>query len=160
MLKSVKIPSFSGKPEEHQIWSLKMTAFCGILKCAECMKTSKHADLPEHEEEGKETNDDGTVRPDTQKEKDARAGNLMAMLQLTVAFDSEWLMGKTFASRSDKWPSGRAYVAMKSLADKFAPTDNLSRAELRVQLNKLTLKEGEDPANLSMTKSTLQQTSA
>ena len=155
MLKSVKIPSFSGKPEEYQIWLLKMTAFCGILKCAEYMKTTKHPDLPEYEEEGKETNDDGTVRPDTQKEKDARAGNLMAMLQLTVAFNSEWLMGKIFASRNDKWPSGRAYVVMKSLADKFAPTDNLSRVELRVQLNKLTLKEGEDPANLFESISTI-----
>ena len=56
--KSIKIPQFSGKQEEFQIWWMRFKAFAMLMKFAQALGEQKETNLPDDEEEATaDTND-------------------------------------------------------------------------------------------------------
>ena len=48
----------------------------------------------------------------------------------------------------DEWPSGLAWKVVKELMIKYKPNDNMGRVEARMMLNKVRMKDDDDPSIL------------
>ena len=75
--RSLKLPTFSGKQKDFQIWWLQFSAYASVCGFAAAIKTTKEADLPDQEEEDAN---------DTAKQKEARKRNSLAVCNFTLAF--------------------------------------------------------------------------
>ena len=53
-----------------------------------------------------------------------------------------------FKAMTDEWPSGLAHLVVKALNQKYRPKDTISRVELRVMLNKVSLSNKAHPSKL------------
>ena len=137
--KNVRVPVFSGKQEDFQIWWMRFMAFATIMGFSAVLTTTKHAAVPADQVEDAADTADG---------KKARKWNLTAMYNITLAFTTEALMGLVFKSQTPEWPSGLAHLVVQGLFNKFRPQDNVSKIEVRRQLAAMKLKDKEDPAKL------------
>ena len=57
---------------------------------------------------------------------------------------SQWTV-KVAETKTDKWPSGRAFAVMEMLLKKYRPKETLLKAHQKKKLMKLKLKNGQDP---------------
>ena len=144
--KSMKVPVFTGKQEDFQVWWMRFKSFATLMGFAAAIGKTKENDLPDEEEE---------KQADTDTQKIARKRNLTGVYYFTLAFTTEALMGLVLKSCNTEWPSGLAYLIVQALFAKYRPKDTISRVELRMKLNKLSLGRNKDPATLFETVSSI-----
>ena len=70
------------------------------------------------------------------------------MANFTMAFTTEGCMGMIYKAITSNWPSGLVHLVVKALFQKYKPTDMISRVEMRLRLNKVSMKKSEDPITL------------
>ena len=92
--KSVKVPVFSGKKSDFQIWWMRFIVFATIMGFAGVLKQTKHAHLPDQQEEGE---------GDSEDQKKVSKWNLTAMYNITLSFTTEGLMGIIYKAQTDDW---------------------------------------------------------
>ena len=137
--RSLKLPTFSGKQKDFQIWWLQFSAYASVCGFAAAIKTTKEADLPDQEEEDAN---------DTAKQKEARKRNSLAVCNFTLAFGTASCMSFVLGSTTAAFPSGLAYLIVKALFNAFKPQDTISRVEMRNELLALTLGAQDNPSTL------------
>ena len=82
--KSVKVPTFSGKANDHQAWWMRFSAHAAMMGFSAALATTKMANLPDTEAEGaNDTNDQKKAREMHNK---ARCHLILAML------NERWLL--------------------------------------------------------------------
>ena len=89
-----------------------------------------------------------SVVPADDEAKLAKKANEIAMASLTMAFKTEAMLNLVFRTMTTAWPGGLAYKVVEELKKQFQPEDIMSRVELRRSLNKISMKQGQDPAKL------------
>ena len=141
--KSLRLPTFDGKPEHYQVWITRFRAYAGVLGFSASLKDFGETSLPATEEEDLDELD--TVQVPRIK---ARKRNAVAVANLTMAFTTDKAMSIVYDSATTSWPSGLAWKIIKAMKKKYQPEDTISRVELRRQLNAVTMKRNEDPATL------------
>jgi hypothetical protein len=104
--KSIRLPSFDGEANKFQVWWMRFTAYAGVYRFAQALKESGDSNLPEAEELEDEDEEDTEARQNAVKR------NAIAMANLTMAFETEALMGMIHKSITDEWPSGLAWKGM------------------------------------------------
>ena len=57
---------------------------------------------------------------------------------------------KVAKTKTDEWPSGRAFAVMEMLLKKYRPKDSLSNAHQKKKLMSLKSKRGEDPDKFAL----------
>ena len=140
--KTLKLPSFDGKPESFQVWWIQFVAFATVHKFIQVVKETQEADLPASHDEVVGTDVAG------KKKEAARWCNNMAMANFTMAFTTEGCMGMIYKAIMPQWPSGLAYMVVKALNQKYKPTDMISRVEMWLKLNKVSMQKSEDPVRM------------
>ena len=65
-----------------------------------------------------------------------------------MAFMTQTLMKHVTKACDDDWPGGLVHKIVKSLFVKYQPKDNITKVELRMMLNKVLMKSGEEPDKL------------
>ena len=78
----------------------------------------------------------------------ARDQNFDAMMYLIMAFTTETDMTMIMRAQSDEWPSGLAWKVVKELMIKYKPKNNMAIVEARMMLNKVSMKNDDDPSIL------------
>jgi hypothetical protein len=139
--KSVKLPSFSGEPKDFQILWVLSWAYSTVYKTVQALGRTVEPEMPATEATVvDESTDAGKARVK------ALRRNAVAMAKFTMAFTTEATMGIVFMAQSTEWPTGLAYLVVVCLFKKYRPEDSISRVEVRQQLNKVSMKKGENPA--------------
>ena len=118
---------------------------------SEVMKTTKYANLPDQE---KQLESDGVTEVDlkhTDTEKEALIKNRMAVTAFTVAFgncEDFYTMNMVIASKTEDWPSGKAWEIIKELQEEYAPTNLMGDAEQQKELESIRMKRHANPKEL------------
>ncbi len=115
-------------------------AFASVFAFAKALKVGGEYDLP--------TREDVTIDLTTLEGKAAAAAikrNSVAVANLTMAFTTDGLMAFIYKSMSDEWPNGAAHEIVKELKNRYHPADTMTRVEMRKQLNKVSMKQKDDP---------------
>ena len=143
--KSVKLPVFKGEQSKFQLWWIKFMSYANLHKFRQALTEDVEADLPTKESDYETlTNSD----PD-KKKKAAYYRNMMAMANLTMAFENEALMGMVYNAMTAEYPTiGLAHIVVKQLMKKYRPSDTMTRVELRQELNKIKMKDNQNPSIL------------
>jgi len=119
--KSVKLPTFSGKQEDFQIWWTCFMAYAVVYKFKEALKQGGEDDLPTGEDDTiDETMDAG------KKQALAKKRNVVAMANFSMGFTMEATMGILYRVMTPNWPSGLAYKVVEELKKKYQPQDTIS----------------------------------
>jgi len=139
-VRSLKVPTFSGRDEDFQLWWMRFCAYAALMKFALAIGKRPEADMPA----GGETE----LPTDTDEAKAARNRNLTAMYNFTLAFTSESLLAMIFGAQTSNWPSGRACDVVVALFRRYKPDDQISRMEMKTQLSRAKLANKENPTNL------------
>jgi len=119
--KSVKLPTFSGKQEDFQIWWTCFMAYAVVYKFKEALKQGGEDDLP--------TGKDDTIDETTdagKKQALAKKRNVVAMANFSMGFTMEATMGILYRVMTPNWPSGLAYKVVEELKKKYQPQDTIS----------------------------------
>ena len=140
-VKSLKPPGFAGDKKEFQTWWMRYKAYCQMRKVFDYMGLTQHPDLPT-----KEVAD--AANPHSKQQQAALSKNEQAMYYLTLAFQTEQLLGMIYKSQTPEYPNGLAWMVVKSLHEKYRPKDRISRVEMRRDLAAVKLGKKEDPARL------------
>ena len=141
--RSVRLPTFDGDEKNFQLWWMRFCAYARVYKFASAAKRVRDSNLPLREDE----TIDVTTDPGKQR-AEAKRANDVCMANLTMAFTSEKLMGLVYKATTTAWPSGQAYLVIDALFKRYVPQDLISKVELRREVNKVSMKKEEDPANL------------
>ena len=139
----MRLPTFDGKFKSFMIWWICFRAFATVYKFIEAVKPVDEANLPSNEGEVL----DETIPADILKIA-ARKRNAVAMANFAMSFTDETAMGMIYKAISPEWPTGRSSVVVALLLKKYKPEDTMTRVELRQELNKISMKKGEEPAAL------------
>ena len=86
--------------------------------------------------------------PDERKQHEAKRRNAVAVASLTMAFTTQALMKHVNKACDEDWPGGLAHKIVKSLFAKYRPKDNITKVELRMMLNKVSMKSTDEPDKL------------
>ena len=135
-------PVFAGKAEEFQIWWTRFKAFASVQGFASALSDQAESDLPATEATPLATGDAGDNQRATIKR------NNLAVANLTMAFQTDALMGLVYKACDDDWPAGQAWKIVGALKHKYMPDDRISRVELRKALTSVTMRKDDDPAKL------------
>jgi len=119
--KSVKLPTFSGKQEDFQIWWTCFMAYAVVYKFKEALKQGGEDDLPT----GKDDTIDETMDAG-KKQALAKKRNVVAMANFSMGFTMEATMGILYRVMTPNWPSGLAYKVVEELKKKYQPQDTIS----------------------------------
>ena len=141
--RSAKLPLFDGKKGKFQMWWTRFQAYARVHKFTKALRPGGEPDLPDKEDED---------IPDSDSKKSekeaARKRNDMAVANLTMAFQTDKLLGLVYKSQDDNWPGGKAHLIVERMMKKYMPKDTMSRVEMRQGLNKVSMKKDEDPTTL------------
>ena len=132
----MKVPTFEGTSKTFTMWWVRFNAYA-------VMKNFSRALV---EDPALPASDSVAVADD--EAKLAKKANEVAMASLTIAFKTEAMLNLVFKSMTKEWPGGLAHKVVAELKRQFQPEDIMSRVELRRSLNKLSMKEGQDPSKL------------
>ena len=142
----VKLPQFDGEESSYPIWETRFAAYARLKRFEQALRDS--VDLPDNQSKHDMMLAKSTSTNDEKfKIKNTRA-NETAMAQLTMAFQTSYLLTHVKQSKTTEWPHGLAYKIMKSLAVEFEPKDEVSKVELKRDLNRVRMKEKDDPKSL------------
>ena len=137
------MPTFDGKFKSFMIWWIRFRAFATVYKFIEALAPVDEANLPNTEGDVL----DEAIPADMLKIA-ARKRNAVAMANFAMSFTDETTLGMIFKAISTDWPTGKSSVVVALLLKKFKPEDTMTRVELRQELNKITMKKGDEPAAL------------
>ena len=76
------------------------------------------------------------------------AKNDMVMAGLTLALESDTLLGMIDNNESMEWPDGLVYQLVNTLHREYTPSDWIDRVSLCAKFVALSLKENENPVQL------------
>lgn len=141
--KSAKLPSFSGLRKDYQTWWVRFIAYATVWKFSAALVTGGETTMPSSDAA---VLDEMTVTGKASTA--AKQRNALAMANLTMAFETEGLLGIVYKSTSSRWPAGLAHEVVAQLQKKYSPDDRISRVELRTMLNAVSMKTTEDPSVL------------
>ena len=136
--KLVKLPMFSGAPKNFKIWWMRFIAYAMVYKFNKVIsKDALDLDMLQSKAEVLDES------KDEDKEKIvAKDCNLVAMVNLAMAFTSETMMGLVWWKvMTAEWPSGLVQLVIKGLFKKYQPQDTVMLVELRQMLNKIMMKK-------------------
>jgi hypothetical protein len=68
------------------------------------------------------------------------------MANLTMAFETECLLGMIYKAMSNDWQAGLAHLVVVQPFKKFSPDNRISRVKLRSMLKSVTMRDSEDPS--------------
>ena len=90
-------------------------------KFTKALRPGGEPDLPDKEDED---------IPDSDSKKSekeaARKRNDMAVANLTMAFQTDKLLGLVYKSQDDNWPGGKAHLIVERMMKKYMPKDTMS----------------------------------
>ena len=135
-------PVFDGEDKSYQMWWAKFKAYAGVQGFTQAL-AGREANLPATEGAQLDPDDDVTDR-----QRAALKRNALAMAHLVQAMKTEGLMAIIYEVQTADWPTGLAFEAAALLRNKHQPNDMFSIVEMRQALNKIKMKEGENPAKL------------
>ena len=140
---SVKLPTFDGKPKNFTMFWMRFKAYGSVKGFLPALQVGGEATMPADEATALDPND-----AEEAKQIAAKKRNAVAVASLTMAFTTQALMKHVNKACDDDWPSGLAHKIVKSLFAKYRPKDNITKVELRMMLNKVTMKANDEPDKL------------
>ena len=72
--------------------------------------------------------------------------NWVAIMNLTMAFQTQELMDLIQQTQDDDWPTGQTHLVVKRLLNKYQPHDIMAGVEMKKQLDKLRMRQNDDPS--------------
>jgi hypothetical protein len=142
-IKLLKLPLFDGTAAKFQIWWVRFKAFASCSRFSKALGDTMEMAMPVTEAATIAVTDDSALN------KKAKERNQLAFAQLTMAFTTESAMTFIYESMTDPdWPSGLAYLVVKTLKRKYIPEDTIFEVELRRMMNGIKMKKGSDPVEL------------
>lgn len=136
------VPKFDGKKSAYSMWMARFEAFAVLEDFSEAIQKTAESDLPAKASDAIQSGDDG---------KEARAAkkrNQRAFYYLTMAFQTEGLISKIHAAKTQEYPEGLAWMVIAALEKEYRPNDLLSRVDLRADMNKVRLRVNDEPTKL------------
>ena len=82
------------------------------------------------------------------KEKAVLKCNALAIVAFMMAFQNETLMKFISKGSTTAWPNGNTTAIVKALHKKYKPKDIMSKAEMKLEITKITMGKKGDPTNL------------
>jgi hypothetical protein len=141
--RSLKLPTFDGSHKKFTLWWIRFMGFAECHNFAKALQPEPESDLPTS---STTVIDESTE--DGKKQAQAKKRNNIAMANFAQAFTSEGLMNILLKSMSAEWPRGKACLVVQGLFKKYQPQDVVTLVELRMALNKVSMKKNQDPATL------------
>jgi hypothetical protein len=138
--KSVRLPTFDGSVETFQIFWMRFKAYAKVYKFAQALKIGGETDLPASDG----TTIDQTTEPG-KKQAAAKKRNEIALANFTMAFTSEGTISLVYKASTADWPDGLAHLVVVAMLNRYMPQDTVTRVELRQMLNKVSMKQNDDP---------------
>ena len=129
-----KVPVFEGNAKSFMMWWVRFQAYAVMKGFSRALKLDPS--LPASD----------SVVPADDEAKLAKKANEIAMASLTMAFKTEAMLNLVFRTMTTAWPGGLAHKVVEELKKQFQPEDIMSRIELHRSLNKISMKQGQDPA--------------
>ena len=120
--KSVKLPYFDGTKSKFQLWWTRFQAYARVYKFSQALKSGGETWLPDTEATEIEASD-----PHRAEKEAARKQNDEAVASLTMAFQTDKLLGLVYKSQDSDYPGGKAHLIVEGLHKKFMPKDTMSR---------------------------------
>ena len=142
----VKLPQFDGEEENYPIWITRFEAYARLKRFEQALSDS--VDLPTNQEEYDEMAAKASPTDEEKKKIRNAKANETAVAQLTMAFQTTDLLTFVKESKSKEWQHGLAWKIIKNLADEYEPKDEVSKVELKRDLNNVTMQEDDDPKEL------------
>eukprot|EP00977_Amphora_coffeiformis_P005922 scaffold1253_cov146-Amphora_coffeaeformis.AAC.5 len=140
---SVKLPLFDGKAKSFTMFWMRFKAYGAVKGFLPALQVGGEGDMPADEATALDLND-----PTEKRQAEAKKRNAVAVASLTMAFTTQALMKHVTKACNDDWPGGLAHKIVKSLFAKYRPKDNITKVELRMMLNKVSMKNNDDPDKL------------
>ena len=140
---TIKLPTFDGKEESFVIWRTRFRAYTLMKGFAEALSYDDNTDMSDKESDvnANFASADAAIKETGRKGK----ANIMAMAALAIAMTTEELICKIHEASDADWPGGKAYKVIKLLEAEYQPTDRYSLVEIRRKLNKISMKDSQDP---------------
>eukprot|EP00977_Amphora_coffeiformis_P019679 scaffold7386_cov160-Amphora_coffeaeformis.AAC.9 len=140
---SVKLPTFDGKAKKFTMFWMRFKAYAAVKGFLPALQDGGEGYMPPDEATVLDPSD-----PDEKLMIEAKKRNAVAVASLTMAFTTQALMKHVNKACDEDWPSGLAHKIVKSLFNKYRPKDNISKVELRMMLNKVSMKPKDNPEKL------------
>ena len=134
--KSIPLPTFDGEPKKFQMWWMHFKSYAAVKKFSQAIQRTADPNMPPTESTNVSQNAAQSI---------ALERNLLAIASLSLAFQSEGQMNMIQKAESKDWPSGKAHIVVDNLFRKYRPVDTISRVEMRVRLNQVSMKPNQDP---------------
>ena len=143
---STKLPVFDGNEKSFSMWRIRFRAYAMLKGFGEALAYDDTTDMSANENEVHTNLNDN----DPAVKEQGRKGmmNFQAVAALSMALSTEELISKVHESSDQNWPGGKAYKIMNLLLEEYRPTDRYSMVEIRRKLNKVSIKENQDPKSL------------
>ena len=140
---TIKLPTFDGKEESFVIWRTRFRAYALMKGLAEALSYDDNTDMSDKESDvnANFASADAAIKESGRKGK----ANIMAMAAQVIAMTTEELFCKIHEGSDADWPGGKAYKVIKLLEVEYQPTDRYSLVEIRRKLNKISMKDSQDP---------------
>ena len=148
-------PTWDGNEDKLSLFHTKIRSAMKLKKVdkasiSAALEKGGESDLPDREDETLAT--DADVAKLQQAAKDR---NDMCMAMWTRAFSNNCAMQCAYDAQTDECPDGLAWKIEERTMKELKPTDLMSLAELRAELNKLKMKKDDNPKKLFLTFSQL-----
>ena len=145
--RKLEIPAFDGTDSKFSMWWTRFKAYAAVMGFLPAIKVGGESMMPVSE--GKEIDE---TQEDGKKKAAAKKRNAIAVANLTMAFTTEATMCLVYETVSSEWPSGLAHKVVSELFKKYQPQDTMTKAELRQQLSRVTLKKNKEFEQLAAIK--------
>jgi len=139
----VKTPTWNGERSTFAAWEIRFLAHATLYGYSEAVGTTEEPDLPVKQTDTIDTSNEAGKRQEAAKKR-----NLLAMAHLAQAFEKNAQLNMIIRSKDQDWKGGRAWKVMEQLYKKYKPEGIMAKAQLRVELTEISMKENEDPSNL------------
>ena len=121
-------PLFDGRNKNFQMWWTKFKAYGTMAGFMEILTPTRSTKLP-----GREDMQDCHNLTEAQKELKVRyiMKNRVAIMNLTMAFQTQELMDLIQQTQDDDWPTGQTHLLVKRLLNKYHPHDIMAGVEMK-----------------------------
>ena len=139
----VKLPTFDGKAKNFTMFWMRFKAYGAVKGFLPALQDGGEAEVPIDKVTVLDLTD-----PDERKQHEVKKTNTVAVALLTMAFTTQALMKHVNKACNEDWPGGLAHKIVKSLFVKYCPKDNITKVELHMMLNKVSMKSTNEPNKL------------
>ena len=131
---------FDGKDEDYMMWWVRFQAYAEVKMFASALQDGGEPSLPKKHDDVLDMATDAG-----KKSYAALKHNNVAMATMTMAFSTQGLMNLIAKAKDNKFPMGRAHLVAEALKDKYMPKDIVTKVELQMALNQISMKDNENP---------------